>query len=248
MPIFVPDLPEEVILACLKRAPGHEINSGKFDGPESSAALVANGFGWFIERPGELPPLPGVPAGKPLAVTLEAEMRYPWGGGRHPRVDVGISTPTTLIGIESTRYEPFRPARNTGFAEVYDRPVWGERMGRYTQMQRDLVSGAVAFECLDAVQLIKQAYGLRTRAEKRATGSVLVYLYAEPGEWASGKAVDPGRIEAHRREVQAFGAAVAGDEVVFVALRWAVLLRQWARVPKLAAHAEAMRARFGVLG
>ena len=248
MPSFVPDLPEDLIVESLRRSPGNEINSGKFDNPESSAALVANGFGWFLQRAGDLPPLPGVPAGKPLEVSLEAEMRFPWGGGRHPWLDVGISTHTTLIGIESKRYEPFRPAKNTGFSEVYDRPVWGSAMGRYTKMQRDLVSGDVAFETLDAVQLVKHAYGIRTRAEKRATGAVLVYLYAEPAAWASGKPVDPAKIELHRREVQAFGAAVAGDDVVFVGLRWVVLLRQWARVPKLAAHVEAMRARFGDLG
>lgn len=248
MPNFLPDLPVEAILEALRRSPGNEINSGKFDSDESSAALVANGFGWFLERPGDLPLLPGVPAGKALSIELEAEMRYPWGGGRHPWLDVAITTHTTLIGIESKRYEPFRPKKNTGFADVLARPVWGERMGRYIKMQHDLVSGAVVFETLDAVQLVKHAYGLRTRAEKRATGAVLLYLYGEPATWGSGKPVDAARIELHRREVQAFGAAVAGDEVVFVSLRWAVLLRQWARVPKLAAHAEAMRARFGVSG
>lgn len=248
MPEFLPDLPVEAILAALRRAPGNEIASGKFDSAESAAALVANGFGWFLERPGDLPLLPGVPAGRATGIALEEEMRFPWHGGRHPRLDVAITTPTTLIAIESTRYEPFRPKKSTSFSEVLARPVWGERMGRYTRMQHELGSGAVRYEALDAVQLVKHAYALRTRAQKRATGAVLLYLYAEPALWANGKPVDPARIEAHRREVQAFGAAVAGDEVVFVSLRWAVLLRQWARVPKLAAHAEAMRVRFGPLG
>jgi len=248
MPVFLPDLPEALILESLKRSPGNEIASGKFDSPESSAALAANAFGWFLERPDQLPPLPDVPQGRAEAVWLAAEMRFPWSGGRHPWLDVGLATHTTLIGIESKRYEPFRPAKNTGFSEVYDRPVWGANMGRYTQLQRDLVSGAQAYDALDAVQLIKHAYGIRTRAEKRALGSVLVYLFAEPKFWASGKQVDRARVALHRREVAAFGRAVSGDEVVFVPLRWGNLIRQWAAIPALGAHVAALRERFGDLG
>jgi hypothetical protein len=248
MPEFLPDLPVAGILACLRRAPGNEINSGKFDGPESSAALVANAFGWFLNRADDLPPLPGVPAGQVASVTLEAEMRYPWSGGRHPWLDVGIETHTTLIGVESRRYEPFRPKKNTGFAEVVDLPVWREKMARYTQLRDELVSGAENYDALDAVQLIKSAYGICTRAEKRASCAVLVYLYAEPKTWASGKPVDPARIALHRREVAAFGRTVAGDSVVFVPLRWADLLNQWSKVEKLAPHVAALRARFGALG
>ena len=168
MPTFLPDLPVDRILEALGRSPGHEINSGKIDSPESSAALVVNAFGWFLERPRALPPLPGVPAGRADEVKLEVEMRFPWAGGRHPWLDVGIVTPTTLIGVESKRFEPFRPGKASGFSEVYDRPVWGERMGRYTKLRDDLVSGDKAFDALDAVQLIKHAYGIRSRAEKRA--------------------------------------------------------------------------------
>lgn len=247
MPSFLPDLPVDRILEALAKSPGHEINSGKFDNPESSAALVVNAFGWFLERPKALPPLPGVPAGRAVEVKLEAEMRFPWAGGRHPWLDVGIVTPTTLIGIEAKRYEPFRPAKASGFAEVYDRPVWGERMGRYTKLRDDLVSGEASFEALDAVQLIKHAYGIRSRAEKRATGAVLVYLYAEPAAWASGKPVDPARIALHRAEMARFGALVAGDDVVFSPLRWSDLLNQWAEVAALAPHVAAIRARFGDL-
>ena len=248
MPEFLPDLPVDGILECLGRSPGNEIKSGKFDSPESSAALVVNAFGWFLNRASDLPPLPDVPGGQAISVTLEAEMRFPWAGGRHPWLDVGIETETTLIGVESKRYEPFRPSKATGFSEVYDRPVWGDQMGRYTRLRDGLVRGTNGFEALDAVQLIKHAYGLRTRAEKRATGAVLVYLYSEPKTWASGKVVDPARIELHRREVAAFGKMVAGDAVVFVPLRWADLLDQWAMFVKLRPHVKALRERFGVLG
>ncbi|MEO8244220.1 MAG: hypothetical protein ABI832_18095 [bacterium] len=245
---FLPDLPDARILEALRRSPGHELNRGKFDGPESSAALVANAFGWFLDRPSDLPALPGVPAGQALSVALEAEMRFPWRGGRHPWLDVAIETPTTLIGIEATRYEPFRPQKRSGFAEVIDRPVWRERLGNFTALRDDLVAGAVWFDTVDAVQLIKDAYGLLTRAEKKATGAVLVYHYAEPVQWASGKPVDVGRIALHRREVAEFAARVAGDSVTFVPVRWADVLRDWRGVTSLTAHAAQIAARFGALG
>jgi hypothetical protein len=246
MPDFLTDLPIEDILACYARSPGNEVKSGKFDSPESSAALVANAFGWFLNRPEVLPPLPGVPAGQATAVTLEAEMRFPWSGGRHPWLDVGISTDTTLIGVESKRYEPFRPQKNTGFSEVYGSRTWGGVMGSYTQLREDLVAGRVSFQSLDAVQLIKHAYGIQTRAEKRAVGAVLVYLYAEPVAWGSGKLVDRGLIAVHRDEVAEFAERVAGDGVVFVPIRWADLLEQWDGVAALRPHVAGLRARFGV--
>ncbi len=249
MPEFLPDLPVEGILECLKRSPGNEINSGKFDSPDSSAALVANAFGWFLNRAADLPPLPGVPAGAATSVTLEAEMRFPWTGGRHPWLDVGIETDTTLIGVESKRYEPFRPGKASGFAEVYDRPVWGEKMPGFTTLRDALVAGDVEYDALDAVQLIKHAYGIYTRSEKRAMGAVLVYLYAEPATWmSSGKPVDAKRIATHRREVADFARRVVGDSVTFVPLRWQDLLRQWGGVAKLAPHVAALKARFGELG
>jgi len=248
MPEFLPELPQDDILACLARAPGNEVKSGKFDSPDSSAALVANAFGWFLNRPHLLPPLPGVPAGLPTTVTLEAEMRFPWRGGRHPWLDVGISTDTTLIGLESKRYEPFRPQKQGTFADIYHQTTWDDRMAGFTRVRDDLVAGRLGYDTLDAVQLIKHAYGLHTQAEKRARGVVLVYLYAEPPFWASGKAVDPGRIAQHRDEVADFAQAVRGDGVAFVALRWADVLAQWGRVAQLVPHVAALRARFGSLG
>lgn len=245
---LLPHLPADLILAALNRSPGNEIRTGKFDSPESSAALVANGFGLFLDRPADLPPLPGVPMGPVQAVDLEAEMRFPWSGGRHPWLDVSLTTATTLVGIESKRFEPFRPAKATGFSEVYDRPVWGAQMTRYTRLMHDLVAGTVAFQALDAVQLVKHALGLRTRAEKQAKGAVLVYLYAEPPLWPrTGKPVDPARIRAHRHEVAQFAGLVKGDQVTFVALRWAELLADWAGRPGLAPHAAAVAERFGPL-
>lgn len=235
-------------MECLKRSPGHEVRTGKMDGPESSAALVANAFGWFLHRAAQLPPMRGVPCGPVTSVTLEAEMRYPWKEGRHPWLDVALESATTLVGIEARRYEPFRPAKASGFAEIYDRPVWREKLPRFTALRDDLVKGNIGFESLDAVSLIKSAYGLWTRAEKRATGAVLVYLYADPQRWANGKPVDPALKARHRKELAEFSRLIAGDGVSFVRLRWADLLASWAAVPELADHVAGLRGMFPDLG
>lgn len=248
MPEFLPNLPVDGIMECLKRSPGHEANTGKMDAPESSAALTANAFGWFLNRAQDLPPLPGVPAGQVSSVTLESEMRYPWTGGRHPWLDVAIETHTTLIGVEARRYEPFRPMKASGFAEVVDRPVWGEKLPGFTKLRDDLVAGDHGYFTLDAVTLIKSAYAILTRAEKRAVGGVLVYLYAEPLNWASGKPIDPKKTAQHRREVADFAKRVTGDTVSFVAIRWEDLLGSWEKSAKVAGHVAALRDRFGALG
>lgn len=244
---FLPGVPADAVLAALSRAPGSELASGKFDSPESSAALAANAFGWFLERPRAMLPLPGVPMGLPVALEIEAELRFPWSGGRHPWLDAVITTPTTLVGVESKRYEPFRPGKAVTFSEAYDSRDWGKGMARYTAMRQALTEGRQSYRCLDAVQLVKHAYGLRTQSVKRGLGAVLVYLHAAPQTWANGKAVSPEAIARHQAEIADFARAVKGDDVSFVALRWADLLADWAKIPAMADHAAAITARFGPL-
>jgi hypothetical protein len=246
-PTFLPGVPAEAVLSALRRSPGNELASGKFDSPESSAALVANAFGWFLGRATALPPLPGVPMGQPEEVEVEVEVRFPWTGGRHPWLDAVLTTPTTLVGVESKRYEPFRPRKAPVFSEAYASREWGPGMAKWNTMRRALEEGEQSYRHLDAVQLVKHAYALRTQGLKRARGPVLVYLHAAPVAWANGKPVDAGLVAAHEAEVAHFAKAVVGADVTFAALRWRDLLAQWARVPGLAAHATAISARFGVI-
>ena len=245
VPEFLPGVPADAVLAALARSPGNEIVSGKFTSPESSSALAVNAFGWFLHRPGSLPPLPGVPMGQPEEVMVEAELRFPWTGGRHPWLDAVITTTTTLVGVESKRYEPFRPGKASAFSEAYAIRDWGDGMARFTAMRRALAEGRQVYRCLDAVQLVKHAYALRTQGAKRGLGTVLVYLHAAPATWASGKPVSPEAIDRHEAEITDFARAVQGDAVTFVSLRWADLLADWARRPALTGHAAAITARFG---
>lgn len=247
MPDFLPDLPTDLILAALGKAPGNELKSGKFDSPDSSSALVANAFGWFLDRPKMLPMLPGG-LGQAKSVALEVEMRFPWAGGKHPWLDVAIETDRYLVGIESKRYEPFRPAKASSFAESYDRKVWGEKMEGYTRIRRTHANGARRFSCLDDVQLVKHAYGLRSEGQRRQLRPVLLYLYAEPTSFANGRPVDPTRIAAHRADTDLFGESVEGDEVAFLAVSWADMLASWSRgkMP-VAQHAARVAEQFGPL-
>ena len=246
-PEFLPGVPVQPVLDALTRAPGNELSSGKFTSPESSSALAVNALGWFLTRPRQLLPLPGVPMGLPLSVEIESELRFPWSGGRHPWLDAVITTATTLVAVESKRYEPFRPGKATAFSEAYDSRDWGPAMSGFTALRLALTQGRKTYRHLDAVQLVKHAYGLRNQATKRARGGVLVYLHAAPATWANGKPVSPQAIAAHQAEIADFAQAVKGDAVTFVPLRWSDLLAQWAGVPALAAHAAAVQARFGPL-
>lgn len=246
-PDFLPGVPAAAVLTALRRSPGNELTTGKFNSPDSSAALVANAFGWFLDRPDALPPLPDVPMGQPEAVEVEAELRFPWSGGRHPWLDAVVTTPTTLVGVESKRYEPFRPRKTPVFSEAYASREWGPGMARWNVMRRALEDGSQGYRHLDAVQLVKHAYALRTQSVKRARGAVLVYLHAAPAAWASGKPLDPALPPLHEAEIAHFANAVAGADVTFAALRWRDLLAQWAGVPALAAHAAAITTRFGSL-
>lgn len=241
-PSFLPGVPVDAVLATLGRSPGSDLDS-----PDSSSALVANTFGWFLDRPRVLQPFPGVPMGLPETVELAVEMQLPMRGTRHPRLDAVVTTPTTLVGIVSKRYQPFRPARAVAFTEPFDARDWGPGMARYGALRKALTSGQQTYRHLDAVTLVKQAYALRTQSVKRARGAVLVYLHAEPQNWASGKPVEPAAIARHRTEVTSFARAVKGDDVTFVALTWADLLTQWSKQPALVAHTAAVKGWFGGL-
>ncbi len=126
---FLPYLPIEKIYKAFAKAAGNELDSGKISSPESSAALAANTFGLFLDRPSELPAIPGTESfGWPAnIVDIEYCARFPWSGGRHPWLDAFVETSTHILGIESKRYEPFRSKQEGKLSQAYWRPVWVKR-------------------------------------------------------------------------------------------------------------------------
>jgi len=251
----LPGVPAAQVEEIRARAAGNEIAQGKFDHPESYAALAAHALGFFLNRAADLPPLPGVDdAGWPAeSVTLEANVRFPWSGGRHPWLDALVTTSSALIGIESKRYEPFRGghASKARFSDAYWRPVWGERMTGFQRVRDALRENPELYSHLDAAQLVKHAFALRTQAHRKgfhkALKPVLLYLYAEPEAWASGRGrVDEAAKLNHRREIVDFSSRVKGDEVTFVPCSYQRLLKAWsnARHKNVRNHAAAVAERF----
>ncbi len=252
---FLPGVPVELVLERFRSAAGNELDTGKFFSPESSAALVANAFGFFLQRGGDLPALPiDVEADwPPSSVQIEVELRFPWAGGRHPWLDAVVETPTMLIGIESKRYESFRHRKDPDISDAYCRPVWGEEMTRYCALRDGLRQDRIRFERVDAPQLMKHAFGLRTAVhrEGRWDGktALLLYLHCEPNAWPDGRPIPAADIETHRAEIERFAAMVDGDEVAFRACTYRQLLDGWRNcsLADVRAHADAVLDRFGPL-
>lgn len=247
--VLLEGLPKERILKRYLAADGKEIATGKFASPESSSALVANAFGYFVGAEGMLPPIPGCgtvgwPATK---VLLEEVLRFPWSGGTHPNLDVVIETATALIAVESKRFEPFRGSKPAEFSDAYLRPVWGERMTAFARMRDRLMDDPSTFRHLDACQLVKHAFGLRTQAhrqENQGKSAVLVYLFSEPAAFpgAGGRLIPDAEKAMHRTEVAEFAAAVAGDEVEFRSCTYRQLVDVWrgSEEDGVRSHAEAL--------
>jgi hypothetical protein len=247
---FLQHLDVALIEQAYRNGAGNEIDSGKMSSPESSAALAANSFGFFLNRPEDLPPMPGAEdLGWPATdVKLEACVRFPWRGGRHPWLDVLIETDSHLIGVESKRFEPFRGAKTPLLSDAYLRNVWGTKMGPVEALRDSLRGGDNDFAAIDATQLIKHSFALRTESHRRKPPkpAVLIYLYAEPTQWPGGESIHEWRHNAHVEAIERYADKVAGSEVGFRYLTYKQLLASWEErgTAPLKAHTEAIKARF----
>lgn len=250
---FLPGVPGREIERIFDAAPGDEIGMGKFDHPESSAALAANAFGFFLKRVSDLPDLPGLEdAGWPArSLSLEASVRFPWRGGRHPWLDCLVVTAKALIGIESKRYEPLRPRSPGRFSNAYWRNVWGTRMAGFESVRDALHEDPHLYSHLDAPQLVKHAFALRSEVHRggqhRRLKPVLFYVFAEPDVWVTtGRSVDDDAKARHLAEIADFRRRVEGDEVAFVPCSYSRLLDTWlsAGDATVRSHAQAAIERF----
>lgn len=245
---LLPGVPTQRVRARLEAADGKELATGKFNSPESSSALAVDCFGWFLDRPERLPTLPSIfPLSSWNRVEIEYQARFPWSGGRHPWLDAAAFTSDVLVGIESKRFEPFRDRKIASLSDAYDRPVWGDNMGRYETVRDALREGALTYRHLDAAQLVKHAFGLVTEAARHQLKPALFYIFLEPTE-RSGKAIPPSDLKRHRDEVSDFASRVAGDEVDFAAASYSDWLKTWPEIDaELHAHASALKQRYSIL-
>jgi hypothetical protein len=118
-------------------------------------------------------------------------------------------------------------------------------MGAFEAMCDSLVQGR-AFVFLDAAQLVKHAFGLRTQPQATGRRAVLCYLYAEHHAYPDGRPVSRAAVDGHRAELATFSAEVSDAlaEVAFCSLSYADLMEHWSHSPALADHAVAMAAHF----
>lgn len=244
--IFLPGVPRDLVVRRLEAAGGNEVSSGKLSSPESSAALAVNTFGWFMRRPRLLPPFPVLQAldGPAIQVDIEFCARFPWSGGKHPWLDAWVETPNAIIGVESKRFEPFRDRKNATFSTAYDRAVWHDQMAPFEVLRDKLRSRAEHFLFLDAVQLVKHAFGLVTEGRRRAKTPHLVYLFAEPEERAGIPITNESK-QRHRSEIAHFAELVEGAEVKFRSMSYREWFATWPTSdPVLADHLRAIVERF----
>ena len=245
---LLPHLPAPAILDAYATAPGRELG-GKGDSPESSSALVANAFGYFIDKAALLPALPGLEgAGWPASrVAIEANVRFPWSGGRHPWLDALVETNTHTIGVESKRFEPYRSPHVPHFSDAYSRDVWSSGMTPYLKLMTQLREGRRDLSAIDATQLIKHALALSTQCSKSGKQPVLYYLYADPPSWPDGRAITDAQRNRHAEHIDAFAQAVAGAHVNFVAATYAQVFETWARaIPEVVRHTRSVAHHFAM--
>tara|TARA_R110002167_G_scaffold90177_1_gene243120 strand:+ start:108 stop:539 length:432 start_codon:yes stop_codon:yes gene_type:complete len=126
-----------------------------------------------------------------------------------------------MIGVESKRFEPFRASKPAKLSDAYDRDVWGEGMAPFLAMRDELRRAPRRFRHLDGAQLVKHAFGIATEAARVGKAPVLLYVFAEPPR------VPPRRFSAHRAEIAAFAAEVAGARVRFHACSWREWIGTW---------------------
>jgi hypothetical protein len=242
---LLPGVSAEYVLARLAKAGGNEIASGKFSNPDSSAALAVNCFAWFADRPHLLPPFPSLEAGYPASlVDIEYQARFPWSGGRHPWLDAVAITESHLVGIESKRFEPSRDTKTVSLSAAYSRDKWGGAMGPYKQLCSELTSGALSFHYLDAAQLVKHAFGLRTQGIRDGKRPVLVYLYAEPN-FIGDRPIAEDSLTQHREEVSLFSGRVKDAEVESHSVSYREWIARWMLCARsVIEHGEAVLKEF----
>lgn len=213
---LLPLVSPEDFEADLSAGDGNELET-KFRAAHSSSALAVNCFAPFRRRNADL----ALPTDAGFG-DLQFERKCPTGlrGGRAPNLDVLLSGPTSVVGIESKLTE-FLGKHRAEFSPAYADQIRDERreQGYFREMLR-LMDAPEAYVWLDAAQLIKHAFGLaRTFRDRPVT---LLYLFWEPANPECSPA-----FAAHRQEIAAFAERVAVSRPAFAAMSYPELWATW---------------------
>lgn len=118
-------------------------------------------------------------------------------------------------------------------------------MAPFEKARDQLRSRDLKYRCLDAVQLVKHAFGLVTEARRRDLDPVLVYIYLEPDMIGIQK-ISPQKIECYRQEVGDFIQKTEGAGVKLCAISYADWLAHWPKDGAVGEHAQNLRERFSI--
>ena len=124
-------------------------------------------------------------------------------------------------------------------------------MKGYERVRDQLRENPHLYSFLDAAQLVKHAFALRSEVhrpgEHLGLRPILFYAHAEPEVWPrTGRVIYDEAKARHRDEIAGFARRLAGDEVAFVSCSWRDLLEVWrnAHDRDIRSHAEAVIGRF----
>lgn len=223
--------------ADLRQGSGSELAT-KFRAAHSSSALAVNAFAPFRRF---LPDL--AVAARRGFTTMAFERKCPSGlDGTPPNLDLVVESSDHVLAIESKCVEYLTP-KTAAFSPAYFEKITDGRRdsGWFREMVR-LRSEPRAYQCLDAAQLIKHAFGLAHSFQGRPV--TLLYLWWEP----ANADADPV-FGLHRAEIAAFADRVSGSFPAFASMSYASLWKEWgdAGPPDwLARHLSDLRARYAV--
>lgn len=232
---LVPGVRLDQFESDLRRGGGNELRM-KFCAVHSSAALVANCFAPFKDRPEALLLL-----GQRGAVGIEFEKRLEIIPGRRPsNLDVWVDRGESAVAVESKLLEYFEP-KKPEFAEAYKRMAPPASEPCWWRVCDELWGSSL--QHLDGAQLVKHYFGLR-RLQQTATRPpdlALLYLFWEPENW---REIEECR--QHRRELKEFADKVAASSIPFQSMTYAELWQEWMESPDLAKHSSNLKARYEV--
>lgn len=235
---LVPGIEPSWFQAELEEGDGGELK-GKFRAAHSSSALAVNTFARFKPTP-ELLSLAGWSGFE--CFQFEAKCTAGIVGRRSPNLDLLLTLPSEVIGVESKCTEHLTK-HTAKFAAAYDEQITDRRRETaWFRLMHKLIEEPRRYRYLDAAQLVKHAFGLGHCFA--SLNVALLYLYWEPRN-----AGDFPEFREHRNEVARFVSEVAGTKPSFKAMSYRDLWATWSELQSpdwLPAHLAALKSRYDI--
>jgi hypothetical protein len=235
------------IAAQLDRGNGSELDPigghrPKFCSAFSSCALAVNTFGLLDDaRPLSLPGIGALSGIVEFEAQRSAVVR-----GYKPNLDLVAEPPGGAWLFAESKCLEYLRAHNTDFSDAFvakaAKVLTRETAEFFATFAATKKASGHTYELLDAAQLLKHFLAAK-RASAGERPITLAYVYWEPAD-----AADHQIFVTHRAEADQLSAALTDEFVRIVPLSYRDLWDHWDRLGDagLAAHADALRARYDV--